>query len=139
MSGARDGGPTVPKQPLVLVVEDDYFLKADLEQVLGDEGFAAETASSGEEALTLFLRDTKRYKALITDVRLDGGLFGWDVARRFREKEPSLPVIYVTASSAEEWASYGVPNSILIPKPFARAQLISAIASLLNIRTPPAI
>jgi hypothetical protein len=48
-------------------------------------------------------------------------------------------VIYVTASSAEEWASYGVPNSILIPKPFARAQLISAIASLLNIRTPPAI
>ncbi|MBR0719627.1 hypothetical protein [Bradyrhizobium liaoningense] len=30
-------------------------------------------------------------------------------------------------------------HSILIPKPFARAQLISAIASLLNIRTPPAI
>jgi DNA-binding response OmpR family regulator len=119
----------------VLVVEDEYFLKADLEQVLNDAGFAAETTSSGEEALMLFAGDSQKYKALITDVRLTGALNGWNVARHFREKEPALPVIYVTGSTAEDWASHGVPNSILIQKPFARAQLISAVSDLLNMRT----
>lgn len=59
---------------------------------------------------------------------------GWEVARRLREKEPALPVVYVTASAAEEWASYGVSRSILIPKPFAPAQLVTALSNLLGIR-----
>ena len=123
--------------PMVLVVEDEYYIKADLEQVLNDAGFATEAASSGEEALTLFAGDTKKYKALITDVRLNAALDGWEVARHLRETEPALPVIYVTGSTAEEWAAHGVPNSILIQKPFARAQLISAVSNLLNIGTSP--
>ena len=61
------------------------------------------------------------YNALLTDVRLGDGVDGWEVARRIRQKEPSLPVIYVTGSTAEEWASQGVPSSILVSKPFARA------------------
>jgi DNA-binding response OmpR family regulator len=75
------------------------------------------------------------YRALVTDVRLRG-VNGWEVARRIREKEPAFPVIYVTAAPAEEWASQGVPNSILISKPFADAQLIAALANLLNVGMP---
>jgi len=123
------------RQPLVLVVEDEYFLMADLEQALNDAGFTAETVSSGEEALALFLEDTKKHKVLITDVRLHGALQGWDVARQFREKEPALPVIYVTGSNVEEWTSEGVPDSILIPKPFARAQLVNALSVFLDVET----
>jgi CheY-like chemotaxis protein len=61
-------------------------------------------------------------------------LDGWEVARRVREKEPFLPVVYVTGSSAEEWASNGVPESVLVPKPFAPAQLIATLSTLLNTR-----
>lgn len=135
--GTPRGGHTVSESHLILVVEDEWYLKADLEQALNDAGFATETASSGEEALELFLRDTKRYNALITDVRLQGALYGWDVARQFREKEPALPVIYVTGSNFEEWASQAVPDSVLISKPFGRVQLIRAIANLLNIGPSP--
>ncbi len=52
-------GEALPQPPLVLVVEDEYFLKADLEQILNDAGFATETVSSGEEALALFEADQK--------------------------------------------------------------------------------
>jgi hypothetical protein len=45
------------------------------------------------------LGDTKKYEILITDVRLQGALYGWDVARYVREKEPAFPVIYVTGSN----------------------------------------
>jgi CheY-like chemotaxis protein len=127
----------LPKKPLILIVEDEYFLTADLEQVLNDAGFATEAVSSGEEALTLFMEDTRKHDALITDVRLQGILHGWDVARQLREKEPALPVIYVTGSNVEEWASHRVPNSILIPKPFTGRQLINAVSSLLNIESIP--
>jgi DNA-binding NtrC family response regulator len=123
-------GAALSKQPVILIVEDDYFLQIDLEQTLSEAGFATETASSGEEALTRFAGDTKKYKALMTDIRLNGGLNGWDVARHFRAMEPALPVIYVTGSSAEDWASHRVPNSILVQKPFARGQLVSAVSNL---------
>jgi len=73
------------------------------------------------------------FKVLVTDVTLGDGINGWEVARRVRQKEPLLPAVYVTGSNAEEWASHGVPSSILIPKPFVRAQLLAALSNLLNI------
>ena len=116
-------------------VEDEYFLLADLEKALTDAGFAVESASSGEEALALFIGGDMTYSALVTDVRLGGGITGWEVARQIREREPAFPVIYVTGSSAEEWTLHGVPNSILVSKPFAVAKLIAAVTTLLDIRT----
>jgi DNA-binding response OmpR family regulator len=127
----------VPELPSVLVIEDEYFLQADLEEVLTEAGFATEIVSSGEEALTLFIGGAVNCKALVTDIHLRGRLSGWDVARRIREKETAFPVIYITAYSAEEWTAHGVPNSVLIPKPFAPAQLLTALSALLNTGTPP--
>jgi CheY-like chemotaxis protein len=59
------------------------------------------------------------------------------VARQIREKEPAFPVVYMTGAAADDWASQGVPNSILLQKPFAPAQLITAVSQLLNVGTPP--
>jgi DNA-binding response OmpR family regulator len=130
------GGGSVSELPLILVIEDEYFLQADVEIVLTDAGFATDIVSSGEEALTLLMDGTKRPSALVTDVKLAGRLTGWEVAKRIREKNPSFPVIYVTAHE-RDWPAYGVPNSIVIPKPFAPAQLVTAVSNLLNARTPP--
>ena len=86
----------------------------------------------------MFMGDTKKYKALVTDVYLKGRLSGWDVARRMREADPTFPVIYMTGAAADQWASQGVPGSILLEKPFAPAQLITAISQLLYVGSPPA-
>jgi len=121
----------------VLVVEDEYYLAADIEEALTDAGFAIyDVVSSGEEALTLIDGGTITYRALVTDVRLSGSVSGWDVSKRIREREPAFPVVYVTSAPAEEWASHGVPNSIYISKPFVKARLVAAVANLLNIGTP---
>lgn len=125
------------ERPLVLVVEDEYLLQCDLQAALANGGFASEGVFSGEEALTLFIGGAKSYKALVTDVRLGGNMSGWEIAKRLREKEPALPVVYVTASAGDEWASHGVSGSILIPKPFAPAQLLTALSNLLNVGPTP--
>ena len=70
---------------------------------------------------------------LATDINLGSDkLTGWDVARRAREIEPELPIVYMTGDGASDWASQGVPNSILLTKPFAPAQLLTAVSQLLN-------
>jgi DNA-binding response OmpR family regulator len=61
---------------------------------------------------------------------------GWEVARHARKIDPKFPIIYMTGASAEQWASRGVPNSILLEKPFAPAQIITAVSNLLNTGTP---
>src|SRR5215831_2341976 len=78
--------------PLILVIENEYLLLADVERALTDGGFATETFFSGEEALSRFVDRSKDYQALVTDVRLRGRVNGWEIARRIREKEPSFPV-----------------------------------------------
>jgi DNA-binding response OmpR family regulator len=125
-------GGSLSELPLVLVIEDEYWLLADVERALTEAGFASEAVLSGEEALTRFKAGDKNYKALVADVKLQGGLNGWEVARRIREKDNSFPVVYVTAYH-QNWASQGVPNSILIPKPFVPARLVTAVSNLLNI------
>jgi len=130
------GKLAVDELPVILVIEDEYALQGIVEDALSEGGFATDILSSGEEALTLFKGGLKNYKALVTDINLKGRLNGWDVARRIREIEPACPVVYTTGAAGDEWASQGVPNSILLEKPFAPAQLVTAVSQLIN-SVPP--
>jgi CheY-like chemotaxis protein len=116
----------------VFVVEDDAVILVTIEHALQDGGFDFETAMTGAEALQLFQEHGERCRALVTDVNLGGELTGWDVAREARALNPTIPVVYVTAEQASDWAIHGVPNSVLVSKPFVEAQITNAIASLLN-------
>jgi len=122
--------------PVILVIEDEYAVQGIIEDALTEGGFATEILSSGEEALTLFRGGGKTYKGLVTDVALKGTLNGWEVAAKIRETHPAFPVVYTSGAHADDWASKGVPNSIMLPKPFAPAQLVSAVAQLLNSAPP---
>jgi DNA-binding response OmpR family regulator len=125
-------------QPVILVIEDDDAVQGVVEDALTDGGFEAAIAASGEEATTLLKGGQAKYRALVTDINLRGKMDGWQVARRAREVYPDFPVIYITAANADQWTSQGVPNSILLCKPFAPAQLVTAISNLLNTGSPPA-
>ena len=132
------GGVIVSDLPVVLVVEDDALIQQIIEEALTEGGFEPAIAASGEEAVTLLnggavIKDSAVvYRALVTDINLKGRLDGWHVARKAREIDPAFPIIYVTGAAAGEWPVHGVPNSILLEKPFAPAQLVTAVSNLLN-------
>jgi DNA-binding response OmpR family regulator len=71
-------------------------------------------------------------RAIVTDVDLGTKVSGWDVAHRARELYPNIHIVYMTGGSADDWSANGVPNSILIAKPFAPAQIVTAVSHLLN-------
>jgi len=127
----------VSEAPLILVVEDEYPLQGVVEDALREGGFETHILSSGEEAMTLFRGKIAEYRALVIDIHLRGAMRGWDVAKQIREAAPTLPVVYITGASGDQWPSHGVPNSILLQKPFAPAQLVTAVSQLLNAVPPP--
>jgi DNA-binding response OmpR family regulator len=117
---------------LIFLVEDEELIRQLLEEALTEGGFAVTMASTGKEAMALLDREGAEFGALITDVNLPGNVTGWDVAKRARELNGGLPVIYITGASAHDWASKGVPNSQLLTKPFAPAQIVTAVSQLIN-------
>jgi DNA-binding response OmpR family regulator len=116
----------------LLLVEDDHLLRLDAEDLLTENGFDVTSASSAEEAISVLDKRGGEFSGIITDIRLGRGETGWRVGQHAREIVSNIPVVYVTADSASEWTSHGVPNSILVQKPFVPAQLIAAISGLLN-------
>ena len=117
---------------MILVVEDDQMIEGLVEETLGDGGFEPAIAASGEEAVTLLRGGKTKYRALVIDINLRGSMDGWEVARSARKIDPAFLIIYMTGQAADQWASQGVPNSILLCKPFAPAQLVTAVSNLLN-------
>ena len=125
-------------QLFILVIEDDLPIQVVVEDALTDGGFEPAIAPSGEEAVTLLKGMPNSYCALVTDIKLRGKMDGWEVARQAREIDPNFPVVYITAAHADQWPAQGVPNSVLLTKPFAPAQLVTAVSQLLNGGTPTA-
>jgi CheY-like chemotaxis protein len=120
----------------VLVIEDDPIIQAMIDEALRDGGYKPAAALSGEEAVTLLKGGQTKYRVLVTDINLAGRIDGWEVARAAREVDPAFPVVYMTGAAADQWPVQGVPNSIILTKPFAPAQLVTAISNLLNTGGP---
>ena len=131
MHDAMQGSPTV------LVVEDDLLIQSVVEEALEEGGFEIDIVSSAKQAIEKLDSAGGKYRALVTDINLGREKGdGWKIARHAREIDREFCVIYMSGESAEEWVSNGVPNSIMLSKPFAPAELVTAISQLLNNGTP---
>jgi DNA-binding response OmpR family regulator len=125
--------------PTILIVEDDHLIQSVVEETLTEGGFEIDIASSAAQAIELLDKAAGKYRVLVTDINLGRGqIDGWEIARHAREIDPEFHVVYMSGDSAESWASKGVPNSIMLTKPFAPAQLVTAVSQLLNSGTPTA-
>lgn len=116
----------------LLVVEDDPLIALDLEEALQEAGYACVLAHTGSAAIAELEGGVARVAGLLTDIRIGKGRDGWSVGRRARELVSNVPVIYMSGDSAGDWSSKGVPNSLMISKPYALAQVITAISQLIT-------
>ncbi len=112
----------------LLVVEDQLEVLGVLVRILQAEGYAVETASSGDAALTLFEQD-RGFDLLISDIVMPGRLQGPDLARELRKQVPELPVILLSgyASEAKVHGNGLRPDDIRLMKPISRVELLAAV------------
>jgi len=89
---------TVPKRPLrVLIVDDEEPVRKFVERVMSEAGYETATASDGPEALEA-AKKFDPVDVLLTDVMMPQ-MAGDELARRLRQSEPSLKVLYLTGFS----------------------------------------
>jgi CheY-like chemotaxis protein len=124
------------EMPIILLVEDEPALQEFVRDALGEAGYELTAFESAEKALEFLQNGSPHYRALVTDIQVKGQMTGWDLARKVRETNPACPVVYMTGAAADQWPSQGVPDSILLQKPFAPAQLVTAVSQLLNAQSP---
>lgn len=119
-------------QILLLLVEDEALILMIAQEALEEGGYTVLTAADGNEAMALLDDRHEQILGLVTDIRLGGSPDGWELARHARSLNHHVPVVYATADSASDWPEKGVPKSLVVQKPYAGAQLVTAISTLLT-------
>jgi DNA-binding NtrC family response regulator len=117
----------------VLIVDDDPEFGVVAKNLVEVEGFSAQLARSGAEALQVC--DEHSHDVVLLDLML-GDMSGLDVLREIRQRASSLPVIVVTAHGSMESAAEAVQAEAFdyIGKPFRAAELFSALRRALEWR-----
>jgi len=116
----------------ILVVEDDPLIREFVVEALREEGYQVIHAANGEDALAWCGRQVA--DVLVTDVRLPGRVDGWQIAERWREQDPDLPVIYATGFSPV--APRPVSGSLVLQKPYDPADIVRAVKTMRRRASP---
>jgi CheY-like chemotaxis protein len=112
---------------LVLVIEDDVFIRTDIADGLRAAGYDVVESPTGEQALALCSPEIA-IDMVFTDINLGGSMTGWDVADHLRTERPDLPVLY-TSSHAIDPERCG-PRSMFVAKPYRHGDILRACERL---------
>jgi two-component system OmpR family response regulator len=112
-----------------LVVEDELKMAALIRRGLVEEGYAADVARTGEEAL--WMARATPYDAIVLDVMLPGRN-GLDVCRSLRESGVWSPILMLTARDGVEDKVSGLDSGAddYLSKPFSFAELLARLRAL---------
>jgi two-component system, cell cycle sensor histidine kinase and response regulator CckA len=129
---ARDGRP---EKKTVLLVEDEEPVRRVLRMMLERSGLRVIESASPIEACSLFEEDKARVDILVTDVIMPE-MNGPTLAKRFLERRPDLPVLFLSGHSnvSSELLTPDNPRVAFLPKPVGASQLGVKVRELLALR-----
>ena len=126
--------PSISQKPTetILVVDDEFFVRRLIKEVLGSLGYTIIEAADGKEALTAAQSHSGTIHLLFTDVTIPG-MSGTEIASAVKEVRPGIKVIYASAydesliarRANEERPAY-------LSKPFTRDQLTRKVREVLD-------
>jgi CheY-like chemotaxis protein len=117
---------------MILVVEDDVFIRELAESMIQDWGHQILSACDVPEALA-HLVSPHHIDALFTDVYLKAEIHGGcDIARQAVLLRPKLRVLYTTANRlTDKLHAQFAPGTHFLPKPYTEDQLGMSVQHML--------
>src|SRR6202795_3363430 len=117
---------------VILIVEDEVFIREMAEMMIQDSGHHTLSASDVDEALS-FLRSAQHIDALFTDIYLKNlVLGGCDLAHKAIELRPKLRVLYTTGNFVtDKMKALFVEGTQCLRKPYTQHQLEDCVPALL--------
>jgi CheY-like chemotaxis protein len=115
-------------KPVVLVVEDEYFLRMQAVEMIEEAGFDAVEAGNADEAIRL-LETHKDIGIVFTDIEMPGSMDGLRLAHAIRDRWP--PVELILTSGRHRLGSDDIPaRGLFVPKPYDFDVLVTTIRKL---------
>ncbi len=112
-----------------LVLDDEYLIGLDIQEILEAAGAASVTSlSTAAEALNL-LTDGSRFDLAVLDIRLGGAEGSMPVATRLAGQ--GTPFVFLTGMRAEEVETGPFPDAPVVEKPYQAQMLIEAVRKAL--------
>jgi two-component system catabolic regulation response regulator CreB len=117
------------QRPVILIVEDEPGIADTLQYALSTEGFEPRWCAGGEAALT----QADDAALVILDVGLPD-LSGFEVFKRLRAREPTLPILFLTARADEIDRVVGLELGAddYVTKPFSPRELVARVRTVLR-------
>jgi CheY-like chemotaxis protein len=118
----------------ILVIDDDDLVRNTLVRMLERAGFDVAAAKNGREGLARFHSEPP--DLIVTDVIMPE-LDGIETIMALRQESPGIPIIAVSGGGKTHAmqfldVAHKLGADIILPKPFRQADLVSAIARLLE-------
>jgi CheY-like chemotaxis protein len=117
---------------VILIVEDDVFIREVAEMMIQDSGHHTLSASDVPEALSHLL-SPQHIDALFTDIYLKTAVLGGcELAHQAIKLRPKLRVLYTTGNTiTDKMKALFVVDTRFLCKPYTQHQLHDSIAGLL--------
>lgn len=112
---------------VILVVEDEFFVRADISDCLRGAGYVVVETATGEEAIALCKSDSP-IDMLLTDINLTESVSGWDVAQCFHMERPEVVILYTSGDAID--LARCCSGSMFIAKPYQHNDILSACEQL---------
>ncbi|MEE8107305.1 MAG: sigma-54 dependent transcriptional regulator [Planctomycetota bacterium] len=115
----------------ILVVDDEKLIRFTLRESLAEQGYVVHEAAEVEEAIEVFERH--RIDCAILDHRLPDG-DGFELMKTFKERDPDVPIILMTAYSTVEKAVEAMRGGAFtyVNKPFETDEMVLTVANALE-------
>eukprot|EP00240_Pyramimonas_obovata_P003535 CAMPEP_0118960210 /NCGR_PEP_ID=MMETSP1169-20130426/63522_1 /TAXON_ID=36882 /ORGANISM="Pyramimonas obovata, Strain CCMP722" /LENGTH=880 /DNA_ID=CAMNT_0006908359 /DNA_START=158 /DNA_END=2796 /DNA_ORIENTATION=+ len=124
--------------PLILSVDDDATNHMVLESFLKNAtqtNYILKKAMSGKEALELLSNEPYVPDVILLDVMMPG-MSGFEVCKKIRETDKTVPIIFVSATSTEQDVVQGLTlgSNDFVRKPLSQGELLARVNRHLNNR-----
>jgi DNA-binding NtrC family response regulator len=121
----------LPSDSKILVVEDEFQVRALLLRILSNEGYEPISAGNAQDALDILGKET--VDLILLDLRMPGPTDGEDLLFLLRDRGDEVPIIVVSAWVDDE-VMLDQPDCIyaVLKKPIQFAELIDTVQRALS-------
>jgi len=116
-------------RPVILLVEDDPFIRWESADALRQAGFAVLEAADADSAMAI-LQSRGDVSLLFTDVEMPGVIDGLELARRARDMWPTLRILVTSGRGAPPERTLPVRGRF-VSKPYAQEEILRDIDRML--------
>jgi CheY-like chemotaxis protein len=121
-------GTSAAKRPVVLVVEDEFLLRMNVAESIGDAGFDVVEAGDADEAIAI-LEVRADIHVVFTDIQMPGSMDGLTLARFVRGRWP--PIKIVATSGFVNVSKDDLPEGgRFVPKPYRPEYVVATLREL---------